>query len=113
MEIELLECTKMLIAIRDTKDVLNGKWKTHIIGALLFKGKMRFMDLLREIHGISPKMLSKELQELELNELIKRTVLNCKPITVEYELTPHGYTLDQLLREMAKWGQLHREKMIK
>jgi len=107
------ECTKMLIGIRDTKDLLSGKWKTSIIAALIYKGKLRFMDLLREVDGIAPKMLSKELQELEMNQLITRTVLNTKPITVEYEITEHGLTLKKLLTEMANWGLQHRSQLFK
>lgn len=112
LEEKLPECTQMLIGIRDAKDVLNGKWKTSIIGALMFKGKLRFMDLLREVEGIAPKMLSKELQELEMNKLVKRTVLQTKPITVEYEITVHGKSLEKLLRVMADWGWQHRKKVF-
>lgn len=111
-EEKLPECTLMLIGIRDAKDVLNGKWKTSIIGALMFKGKLRFMDLLREVDGIAPKMLSKELQELEMNKLVKRTVMQTKPITVEYEITAHGKSLEKLMRTMADWGWLHRKKVF-
>lgn len=109
----LPECTRMLLAIRDAKDVLNGKWKTTIIAALLFRGKMRFMDLMREVEGIAPKMLSKELQDLEMHQLVKRTVVNSKPITVEYELTDHGKSLNVLLKELANWGEIHRSKIMK
>lgn len=113
MDEKMPECTKMLIGIRDTKDLLSGKWKTSIIAALIYKGKLRFMDLLREVDGIAPKMLSKELQELEMNQLITRTVLNTKPITVEYEITEHGLTLKKLLTEMANWGLQHRSQLFK
>ncbi|WP_342328077.1 helix-turn-helix domain-containing protein [Pedobacter sp. FW305-3-2-15-E-R2A2] len=99
-------------AIRDTMDVLAGKWKIPIIGSLSF-GKKRFMELIMNIEGIAAKMLSKELQELELNGLITRTVLNTKPITVEYELTAYGYSLKPIINEMASWGMQHREKIIK
>lgn len=53
-------------------DILTGKWKIHILGTLLYSGKMRFMDLQREIAGIGPKMLAKELQDLEMNHLVMR-----------------------------------------
>lgn len=71
-----------VMGIRDAIDVLSGKWKIQIIGTLLFRGKMRFMDLMREVDGIAAKMLSKELQDLEAHQLVKRTVLETKPITV-------------------------------
>jgi DNA-binding HxlR family transcriptional regulator len=80
------ECRSHLQAIQDTLDIVNGKWKIAIIGALSF-GNRRFMELQREVAGIGAKMLSKELQELELNELVTRTVYSTKPVTVMYELT--------------------------
>lgn len=105
-----LNCPSQLKAIHDTMDLLNGKWKITIIGCLNF-GNKRFMDLQREVTGIGAKMLSKELQELEINGLVSRTVLNTKPVTVEYAITAYGETLRPILREMASWGQHHRSKV--
>jgi DNA-binding HxlR family transcriptional regulator len=104
-------CAEHLRAIHDTMDVLNGKWKIAIIGSLRF-GKRRFMELQREVEGVGSKMLSKELRELEMNELVKRTVYDTKPVTVEYELTPYGKTLDTIIDEMAKWGHTHRKRIM-
>ena len=106
------ECSKEYLAIRDAMDILSGKWKIHIIGTLTYNGALRFMDLLRLVDGIGAKMLSKELQDLEINLLIKRTVLNTKPISVEYELTPHGKTLERAITEIGHWGTLHRKKIV-
>lgn len=61
------------------------------------------MDLLREVGGIGSKMLSKELQNLEMNHLISRTVINTKPITVEYEITEFGKPPSPIIDEIAKW----------
>src|SRR5678815_4469909 len=66
-------CTKALIPVRDALDILSGKWKLPIIIALSF-GNKRFSELAKQVHGITDKMLSKELRELEMNELVKRTV---------------------------------------
>lgn len=107
------ECSVKLMAIRDTMELLSGKWKIQIIGALLQKGTLRFMDLLREVEGIAAKMLSKELQELEINELVKRTVCNTKPITVEYEITDYGKTLEKVIGEIAQWGDQHRKRLFR
>ncbi|SDF71211.1 winged helix-turn-helix transcriptional regulator [Chitinophaga filiformis] len=104
-------CTEHLRAIHDTLDVLNGKWKISIIGSLRF-GKKRFMELQREVEGVGSKMLSKELRELEMNELVKRTVYDTKPVTVEYELTPYGKTLETIIDEMANWGRAHRKRIM-
>jgi len=104
-------CSAHHLAIRDTMDILNGKWKIRIIGALSF-GTRRFMELKGTIDGIAAKMLSKELQDLEVNGLVKRTVLNTKPITVAYELTPYGHSLTPIIDVIAAWGIQHRKKVI-
>ena len=107
------ECSKELMAIKDAMDVLSGKWKIQIIGSMMHYGSpLRFMDLLRLVGGIGAKMLSKELHDLEINLLIKRTVQNTKPVTVEYELTPHGKTLERTINEIHLWGTRHRKKII-
>ncbi len=102
-----------LLGMRDAMDILSGKWKIQIIAVLLFKGKMRFMDLLRVVEGIGAKMLSKELQDLETNQLVTRTVRNTKPITVEYEITPYGRTLEPIVTEIVGWGMDHRKQIMK
>ncbi len=107
------ECIGQLLAIRDTMELLSGKWKIQIIGTLLRGGTMRFMELKRSLNGIAPKKLSNDLQELELNKLITREVKETKPITVEYSLTEHGKTLDNLIGEIIFWGQNHRTEIIK
>ncbi|RAI97701.1 HxlR family transcriptional regulator [Chitinophaga skermanii] len=106
-------CKTRILAIKDTMEILSGKWKFHIIGTLLLGGKMRFMDLLREVDGIAPKMLSKELQDMEINQLVVRTVCNTKPITVEYEITEYGSTLAPIIDEIANWGISYRNALLK
>jgi DNA-binding HxlR family transcriptional regulator len=101
------------LAMRDTTEFLSGKWKLQIIGTLRFQGKLRFMDLLREVDGIAAKMLSKELQDLEVNQMVTRTVVNSKPITVEYEITEYARSLDNVIIAMVNWGIKHREKIMK
>lgn len=102
-----------MLAMRDAMDVLGGKWRLPIIAILSFKGKMRFTDILRSVPGIGAKMLSKELQDLEANQLLTRTVKQTKPITVEYEITEYGKTLIGLVSEIVNWGLAHREKIMK
>lgn len=104
-------CPQKLKAARDTLDLLSGKWKVPIIIALTF-GKKRFKDMEREIVDITPKMLSKELKDLEINGLVSRTVYNTTPVTVEYALTDYGQTLDTLLQEIMNWGEKHRKKVM-
>lgn len=103
------ECRSRSIAINDAMQILSGKWKFHILGTLIRGERMRFMDLLREVEGIGAKMLSKELQDMEMNHLITRTVLNTKPVTVEYEITEFGKTLAPIIEEIANWGIAYRK----
>lgn len=110
MEYTAEACRKARLAVRDTLDVVGGKWKLVLL-TILRRGKKRFRELAREA-DISPRILSKELQEMEMNGLVSRTVLNTKPITVEYALTPYSETLDEVLNAMEKWGQLHRKKIM-
>lgn len=103
-------CAKAKLTIQDTLDVVGGKWKLVLI-SILRGGKMRFRELSREA-DISPRILSKELQELEMNGLVSRTVCNTRPVTVEYALTPYSETLSEVILAMHKWGQQHRKKIV-
>ncbi|MGC4058031.1 MAG: helix-turn-helix domain-containing protein [Chitinophagaceae bacterium] len=106
------ECTKSLLPIKDALEVINGKWKLHIIGSLLH-GEKRFKDLQRDIAGITAKMLSQELKALEMHELISRTVYDSSPVVVEYALTEYGHTLKRLMDELRVWGNNHRKRIMK
>ncbi len=106
-----VECTKMLLPVKDALDILNGKWKIPIILSLSF-GVKRFKQIQREIPGLTPKMLSKELKDLEINGLLERRVYDSLPVSVEYEITPYGNTLKPLIGELHKWGSKHRKKII-
>jgi DNA-binding HxlR family transcriptional regulator len=105
-------CMKAIIPVRDALDILSGKWKLPIIIALSF-GNRRFSQLAKQIPGITDKMLSKELRELEMNELVKRTVYDAVPVVVEYSMTPYGKTLEKLIEELQAWGLLHRKRILK
>jgi DNA-binding HxlR family transcriptional regulator len=105
------ECSKQLLPVKDALDILSGKWKIQIILSLTF-GKKRFKQIQREIPGLTPKMLSKELKELEINELAVRHVYDTAPVMVEYELTSYGKTLKPLIGELHKWGTKHRTRII-
>jgi len=104
---------RRILAIQDAMAVLSGKWKILVLGSLSFKGKQRFTELLRSVGGIRAKMLSKELQELEINQLVTRTVKQTKPLTVEYEITAYGRTLEKLILEITHWGEAHRQRIMK
>jgi DNA-binding HxlR family transcriptional regulator len=103
--------TQFVLAINDTLNVISGKWKLPIIGSLLY-GKKRFKELEREIPKITPRMLSKELKDLEANGIVKRTVYDSIPVIVEYELTISGQSLLQVIEPMIEWGLQHRKNVI-
>ena len=100
----------MIIPVRDTLDILNGKWKIPIIISLTF-GNKRFGQISKDLNGITDKMLSKELKDLEINQLIKRTVYDSFPPVVEYSITEHGSTLEKVIAELRIWGMSHRKRI--
>lgn len=97
-----------VLALKDTLSVISGKWKLPIIGALLF-GKKRFKELEREIPHITPRMLSKELKDLEMHGIVNRNVYDSIPVTIEYELTRSGKSLSEVMDVMVEWGLRHRD----
>ncbi len=109
--IEKEQHKKEMMAVQDSMDVLSGKWKIAIISSICYYNKRRFSDILNDVVGISNKMLSKELKELEINQLIKRSVLETQPITVQYTLTDHGKTLQTIINNLTDWGIEHRKKI--
>ena len=110
-QLDGLSCKDVAFALRDTMNAISGKWKLAIIGTMLY-GKTRFTDIERNIPNITPRMLSKELRELELHGVVKRTVIDDIPVVIRYELTDSGKELQPLIVEMMKWGQRHRSAML-
>src|SRR5688500_78893 len=105
------ECTTALTNVSDALYVIGGKWKLRIIVALS-EGPHRFNELQRMISGISAKVLSNELKDLELNGFVKRTVYaDTIPVGVEYERTEYADTLTDVLRSLREWGAMHRDKI--
>ncbi|MFD2572138.1 winged helix-turn-helix transcriptional regulator [Spirosoma soli] len=103
-------CSGALAAIGDALYVIGGKWKLRIIIALQ-SGSKRFNELQRTVTGISARVLSNELKELEINGFITRTVHAQVPVVVEYELTEYSDTLEDVLTSLKKWGAMHRQKI--
>ncbi|MDR3023495.1 helix-turn-helix domain-containing protein [Chryseobacterium sp.] len=100
-----------ILALRDGIELLSGKWKFCILHNLQNHGTMRFKDLQEMALGISPKVLSKELQELEENLLITRTVNSTKPVTVSYTHTAHAKETEEVVNALLKFGLKHRDKI--
>ncbi|MFZ4861028.1 winged helix-turn-helix transcriptional regulator [Sphingobacterium sp. Mn56C] len=107
------ECSDhYILAVNDTMNVLQGKWKIPIIAILLY-GKKRFGELERAIPKINPRMLSKELRDLEANGIVERTVYATIPVSVEYKLTQSGELFSGVLDVMLQWGLQHRKNTLK
>ena len=106
-------CEQELAAIKDSLEILGGKWKLRIMRQLnnRIAENNTFKKLQREVDGISAKMLSKELQDLELNMLISRTVLDTRPITVKYSITEYGLSVLPVTETLVQWGLNHRQKI--
>lgn len=104
------QCKATLSSIADALYVIGGKWKLRIIVALK-EGNRRFNDLQRTIDGISAKVLSAELKDLELNGFIVRKVFTGSPVVVEYELTGYSETLNDVLYSLSTWGAMHKQKI--
>jgi DNA-binding HxlR family transcriptional regulator len=100
------------LALQDALELLSGKWKVRLLLTLHNYGAMRFTDLQAASAGISPKVLSKELQELEDNLLITRTVNPTKPVTVSYALTPHALEAEPVIDALVAFGLTHRSVLL-
>lgn len=91
--------------------MVSGKWKLPLIVALA-AGPQRFNDIQRALDGITPKILAKELRELEQNELVVRKVIPSTPVIISYELTPYSQSLHKVVDELKNWGMQHRERIV-
>ncbi len=105
------ECTARLSSIADALYVIGGKWKLLIIVTLLDGGSRRFNELQRSIEGISAKVLSSELKDLERNGFIHREVFTGTPVVIEYKLSGYTKTLNGVLQALSEWGQMHKKKI--
>ena len=106
------QCKASLKSMGDALYAIGGKWKLRIIVALN-SGNKRFNELQRLVEGISAKVLSTELKDLELNGFVRRNVFASTPVVVEYELTDYASTLSDVLHSLDEWGAMHRETIKK
>jgi DNA-binding HxlR family transcriptional regulator len=104
-------CNAFLNPIGDALYVIGGKWKLRVISSLR-DGSKRFNEIQRTVVGISARVLSAELKELELNGFVKRVVHHqLTPVVVEYQLTEYAGSLSNVLHALADWGTMHRDKL--
>nr|WP_321452553.1 helix-turn-helix domain-containing protein [uncultured Carboxylicivirga sp.] len=104
------DCNGFFLPLNDLMCVLNGKWKMRLILCLSSEPK-RFNEI-KKCHEISPRILSKELKELEINGVVLRTELNDNLKSVEYSLTDAGKELVSIILQLQLWGEEHRRKVM-
>jgi DNA-binding HxlR family transcriptional regulator len=89
-----------------TLSLIHGRWKIPLIFHLL-NGAKRFSELARALSGVTQKMLTQQLREMERDGLVERKVFPEVPPRVEYSLTPLGKSLEAIVESMCRWGLAH------
>lgn len=95
------------LAIYDFMNVIVGKWRIPIIGCIMNENH-RYTDIHKQIPAITPRMLSKELKELEINGIVIRTVKSTIPVTIHYSLSNSARELEPIFMQIIEWGMRHR-----
>ncbi|MGB9963407.1 helix-turn-helix domain-containing protein [Halobacterium sp. CBA1126] len=96
-------------SITATASLVGKKWHPVIIHRLLHHGPLGFNALQEEVDGISSKVLSESLDDLEEKRVVSRTIVSEKPVRVEYALTELGESLEPVVTALAEWGEQHLE----
>jgi len=96
------ECSEVYAA-----NIIGGQWAL-VICSWLINGKLRFGELRKLLPNITERMLTLQLRKLEDSKIVTRTVYAGVPPRVEYELTPIGYELTPIIRQLEKWGDKHK-----
>lgn len=94
--------------VETTLSLIGDKWKVLILRDLM-GGKKRFSELKRSVDGVTQKMLTQQLRDMEEKGLLSRTVYPVVPPKVEYELTELGYSLSPILDSMRAWGEEYKK----
>lgn len=102
-----IPCKSKSAPFEYTLSIIGGKWKMKILYQIASNGKLRFNEMKRSITGVSFKMLSAQLKELEADDIIIRKEYPQVPPKVEYSLSEKGMTLMPVLNEMCRWGDAH------
>ena len=91
--------------------MIGGKWKAVILYHLTHEGTHRFSELRRKIPGVSERMLTQQLRELEDDGILHREVYPEVPPKVEYSLTDYGKSFRPITAVMCEWGQRHMRRI--
>jgi DNA-binding HxlR family transcriptional regulator len=97
---------------RQLLDRVSDKWVALILAALGSDGPHRYSELSRRLAGVSQKMLTQTLRSLERDGLVRRTVTPTVPVTVTYELTGLGLSLQQLMCDVKAWAEAHMDEVL-
>ncbi len=112
MEAKQVEFERASCPVERTLEVIGGRWKVLILREL-FPGVRRFGQLHRALHGITQKMLTQQLREMEEDGIIHREVYLQVPPKVEYSLTPLGESLKPIIDSMHEWSVRHLDEQNK
>ncbi|MEO1145880.1 MAG: helix-turn-helix domain-containing protein [Cyanobacteria bacterium J06638_22] len=102
---------RLTCAVETTLDIIGGRWKVLILHEL-FQGVRRFNELHRALNGVTQKMLTQQLRELEDAGIVHREVYPQVPPKVEYSLTALGRTLEPILDAMHNWGNQYNQSRL-
>jgi len=100
-----------VMSITDTMDVLRSKWTVEVLTAIVC-GNTRFKDIQEAVHGVSEKVLTERLRQMQEDKLIERHECYGYPPRVEYLVTEHGKRLFVIAYQMTEWGQEHRQLIV-
>nr|WP_295891808.1 helix-turn-helix domain-containing protein [uncultured Devosia sp.] len=104
------ECTRVAVPMIEVLAAMSGRWSLYVIMALM-QGPMRFSELRRHLQGISQKMLTQTLRELEADGIVHRTVTPIIPPRVDYELTDMGRELQEPLAAINAWTRRNADRV--
>lgn len=105
------DCAETIKPLRGALDVFTGKWKIPILFSMM-SGNERYTEIQSSMPCISPKVLVKELKDLEQHKLIKRVIIDDYPIKVLYKLEPYAQSVIPIIETLKTWGQNHRNKLF-
>ncbi|MVM33185.1 transcriptional regulator [Spirosoma sp. HMF4905] len=100
-----------MLPLRDALDVISGKWKVLILTSIMHDNR-RFSEIQKSIPKINPKVLAKELKDMEEHQLIRRIVHDNQPVLIEYVATEYSHSLKKAMMELLNWGINHRKQLL-
>ncbi|MGC4077527.1 MAG: helix-turn-helix domain-containing protein [Rubrivivax sp.] len=107
---DMAECQRAMLPVHEVLAQVSGKW-TILVVRILSSGSHRFSEIKRQIDGISQKMLTSTLRDLEKDGFVNRTVTPTIPPRVDYELTEMGRELQEPLRIIGNWAHANRHRV--